>query len=1227
MDATTNSYTSWFVSRINELKASRADEQSILAFMGMSPLQARLLASVDGCVPGAVSEDGFYSPEDFKALKREAFRRCLMADSPVIMLYEQLLAIKGALSEMYPGKIYVVQNNLFTASEGYPSPVQGSKLATFTESLNQVDATASGLSKYYAMAQNCEGGYLVSPIKLDEELEIENLCLYESARIEALPAASSYEGAIPATSTASLAYRLRLSNGTIVPVTIEVYSASSDASGPMGALAALASQACLPARFAAKAEAKDEAQDTGLLLPILKRYWGDDAEFRSLSFYSNPDFSNEMELLSQGAICEFAAKQALYAHEGNDGFRDILLTAPTGAGKSILFQLPALYLAQELKTVTLVIEPLKALMTDQVANLRTRGVGDVVAINSDIAYEERMRSYEKIKDGSASIIYLSPELLLESSLETILNGRDLGLVIIDEVHTVTSWGKDFRPDYWYLGPYLSKLRKAGSYRFPIFCLTATAVYGGRDDVVNQTIRDLELSNCRLFLGNPRRKNLDFAIRLRNKADFTGPIEGVKTDLAIKWIKEAVAANEHAIVYCPYRSQVGAICDEQPCGSKALGYHGGMDKEYKKIVGKAFKIGSCRVLVSTKAFGMGIDIDDISAVYHYAPTGNLSDYVQEIGRGGRKRGMRAVAAVDFFMQDTRYAEQLYALSRFTQWQLKEIMSKLYEVYSSKPKDRRPQNFLVSPNSFSYLFASEKDEGRKANRVKSGLMMIARDLEDRFNYPVLIVRPKMSYTKQYVCIDAAEEERFAASYGKYFTKVTGHHTRYEDRAGQNRVAISDMGSIYELNMGEMWSNEFAELTFADFKRQLFTGEICGTKQGAPAISNRMVLDITFSMPYEDVSAKLARFADALDAILLELGRHGDFTDKEFKDALSPKLDEAGIEVGNYKELLNTLVRPIDADKHLNSINAFKCVSRKSRTQEKSWHAQEPTYGVIGRDRMTATGGLKQTMSKLRPREGQTTCRRYLHCKALGSQYALAEILQVLNLATYTVRGGDNPEIFIRLNDPLKIHSLSLDKSYSNNVLRELNDRHSYSSKVIRGFFTTEMEDSERWDLIEEYFLGNDDYVAKVLGISERGASESAKPKVRHGKTSIEHSGVIATMKDEGVDAGTPLFRVWNELINSCKTSAELQDLRLLKEITRGAKLEAPRKGATVVIESTGTELRPLLAWKEKRVLLFAPDHADEYAKATGINWKRYLLGQGETIAALADDIKPHGSRRIE
>lgn len=1227
MNTNSKRYANWFTSRVDELVSENFGEPTILAFMGMSSFQASLLSKIERAVPGITCSDAgssHYSPEAFQAQKKNVLMACLTASSPVVMLYEQLLELRGSISEMFSGRVIVVRNNLFLTSEGHPSPASDDDLAAFADSADEVNADSSPLSKYYADIQPCGNGYLVTPLLTGaEDWEATNL-YREADTIPSLSIGSNIEP-IAADLPSFLEYRLALSDGYVASALIEIPEQKSAGRGvepgSAAALAVVATEAGLPIEFRVASKGEDDVRDSGTLLPLLKRYWGEGAEFRTLSFYSNPDFTNEMERISQGAVCEYVVRQAMVAHDGAGDYRNVLLTAPTGAGKSILFQLPALYLAQELKTVTLVIEPLKALMNDQVTNLRTRGVQNVVAINSDISYGERMDSLERIRDGRASIIYLSPELLLESSLESILNGRDLGLVVVDEVHTVTSWGKDFRPDYWYLGPYLSKLRKAGNYQFPIFCLTATAVYGGRDDVVNQTVRDLELGDCKLFLGNPRRKNIRFDIRCRNKSDFSGPIESVKIELANSWIDRAKATDGHAIVYCPYRSQVNAILEDRTGDeSRVLPYHAGLDRDYKKIAEKAFRSGSCRVLVSTKAYGMGIDIDDIDAVYHYAPTGNLADYIQEIGRGGRKRGITATAAVDFFLQDTRYAEQLYALSKFSQWQLREIMNKLYEVYASRPRETRSQNFLVSPNTFSYLFANEKDEDRKVNKVKSALMMIARDLEDRFNFPVLIVRPKMNYTKQFVCIDDADGQHFISEYGKYLRKVSDGHTRTENRAGQNRVTISDMGSIYELNTGNMWSEKFADLTFANFKCMLFSGEICGDSQGAPVLSNRMVLDVVYAEPYEDVVEDMRLFGEALNSTLSVFLHQGDFTTKDFERELSEKLKGSPVEVGNCRALLNALVRPVDGEGHSESSQAFKCVKRMYRSQEKSARIAEPTYNVIGRELVAVTNRLNQTLAKLRPPEGKKQCRRYLDCGSLGPRYALAEILEVLKLATYTVKGGDNPEIFIRLNDPVKIQSLSVNKRYSNNVLRDLNDKHAYSSKVIRGFFRAELDDSARWDLIEEYFLGNDDYVAQVLGIDDVAGNVEAKPKVRHGKANLERSGIVATIVDDGVSTdGAPLFRVWHGVINECATSDELRDARRLKDLTHGAHFEVPLKHPVLKVESTGLELHPLLAWKEKRVLLFSSSMADEYAKARDINWKCYMLGQGESLDALAEDIK--------
>lgn len=131
-------------------------------------------------------------------------------------------------------------------------------------------------------------------------------------------------------------------------------------------------------------------------------------------------------------------------------------------------------------------------------------------LNSNVSHEEREERLNAIHNGEKSILYLAPEMLLTTSLETLLGNRRLGLFVVDEAHTVTSWGKDFRADYWFLGDYLERQRRNGLH-FPVLCLTATAVYGGQDDVVQDTIDTLKLNNPILYLGRVRRDNINFDI--------------------------------------------------------------------------------------------------------------------------------------------------------------------------------------------------------------------------------------------------------------------------------------------------------------------------------------------------------------------------------------------------------------------------------------------------------------------------------------------------------------------------------------------------------------------------------------------------------------------------------------------------------------------------------------------------------------------------------------------
>ena len=245
--------------------------------------------------------------------------------------------------------------------------------------------------------------------------------------------------------------------------------------------------------------------------------------FRKIQFYKDPDIDKEVKELSQAQIIEEIITQAERSYDEAKGnnYRDIFITASTGAGKSVMFQIPAVYLAKKYHKLTIIIEPVKALMQDQKEKLNQSGYTRVETFNSDlISQTEKEAVLERIKSGEVDLLYLSPETLLSYSIETIIGDREIGLLIVDEAHIVTTWGVGFRPDYWYLGSYINSLRNQIQttkgmnrkiYHFPICAFTATAINGGFDDSVGDTIISLYMENPVKYIGYVRRDDIKFDI--------------------------------------------------------------------------------------------------------------------------------------------------------------------------------------------------------------------------------------------------------------------------------------------------------------------------------------------------------------------------------------------------------------------------------------------------------------------------------------------------------------------------------------------------------------------------------------------------------------------------------------------------------------------------------------------------------------------------------------------
>lgn len=314
--------------------------------------------------------------------------------------------------------------------------------------------------------------------------------------------------------------------------------------------------------------------------------------------------------------------------------QDCLGVMPTGAGKSMCYQIPALMLGG----TSIVISPLISLMKDQVEGLRQSGV-NAAFINSSLGQQEYFDVIDGAAAGLYSILYVAPERLLSDSFLNLCRRLNIPLVAVDEAHCVSHWGQDFRPSYLKIAEFVQQLPQ----RPVLAAFTATAT-----DVVKQDIvRILGLRQPFSVTTGFDRANLYFEVR---------PTEPRNKDAVLLGIIRELSGRS-AIVYCSTRKNVESVCEFlQLNGVNARSYHAGLDDEERREAQEDFIFDRCSVIVATNAFGMGIDKSDVSLVVHYNMPKDLESYYQEAGRAGRD-GSPARCILLYSKGDVRTAEFL------------------------------------------------------------------------------------------------------------------------------------------------------------------------------------------------------------------------------------------------------------------------------------------------------------------------------------------------------------------------------------------------------------------------------------------------------------------------------------------------------------------------------------------------------------------------------------------
>lgn len=522
------------------------------------------------------------------------------------------------------------------------------------------------------------------------------------------------------------------------------------------------------------------------------------------------------------------------------------------------------------------------------------------------------------------------------------------------------------------------------------------------------------------------------------------------------------------------------------GKAVRRYHGGLNKIEKNDAADDFKSGQATMMLATKAFGMGIDIDDVETVYHYAPTGNLCDYVQEIGRAARRPDITGWAVVDFFDEDYRYINQLFGMSAIKNYQIIEVLKKLRDIYQSKKK----RNFIISSEEFSYIFPTGTANGKDTvdSSFKTAMLMIQKDFERMpwINFKPIVFKPRSMFARAFVMVtDEVLPKLNQSPYRKYFHCYATRqqmasrfiekrsYAYVDSQTGQIATvsksaptSITYEGDIYSVDLKSFWEDNFFDISFAYFKYKFYSGELENFELSKDLLPEFM---LTLTSKVGVFSEMVQRFKDILHEIDLA------FSSSEV-DKVQLKIDDIAQIVGSVPGLdMNNAEKIIAATSFIDTINKYNSNKHLSG-------------GIVFAYNQVTERYTLKSISTLRARiyEMRNDCQKKLASVLQGTRKVfllgtsgtqstfsnvslIAQMLETFGLATYEVTSGDTPEYFIRINSISAIDRILENEHYESEMVRLVRLRHEESKEMMTTFFYDLTTDKERWDYIEKYFSG--------------------------------------------------------------------------------------------------------------------------------------------------------------
>ena len=518
-----------------------------------------------------------------------------------------------------------------------------------------------------------------------------------------------------------------------------------------------------------------------------------------------------------------------------------------------------------------------------------------------------------------------------------------------------------------------------------------------------------------------------------------------------------------------------LSQNAPDFAKVTGkYHGALSKEEKDEVLYQYVKGDLKFVLATKAFGMGIDIPDITNVYHYAPTGNVVDYIQEIGRAARDKNKvpNGFGLIDFLNRDMNEVKQLYGMSAIRKSQIIEVMKKVLSVYKEKNNNR---NLIISPEDFKYIFVQNKrDEDSLDNKVKTVLLMIEKDFSspNKLGYSPFVARPRSLFGNDLIFVTPELEKTFIHSnLGRYFNKL------YE-------IKSNSYSAVYQVNLSGIWESYYRSMSFPSFKFSLFSAEEI-KKLKHKSIFEKFIyvsgveVGLSNNESVESIISEYNLILQSFETFVNNSRMLG----KQFSvDDLGNHFMKS-LKISDRFEAMTFAQTVINAAFEYSKIKEIKFISERPSSGD-----SKPKYIVHNDGDLFTTFIQRGLLATLKPRDNFVesdndilTFYMRTNSAELDAKLAALGIGESRKLLNYQVIGGNNPQIYLRMNSiyPLE-QAIKQGDFYQNIILKDVQDKHYTSVEMLIYLFTKEQEGNSSkekiinyskwfWDNIENYFMG--------------------------------------------------------------------------------------------------------------------------------------------------------------